>query len=279
MNDMKKNISIEEMQSLELSMMKDLHDFCEKNGIQYTLGFGSCLGAMRHDGFIPWDDDIDIIMPYPDYKKFVELKKESRERYQIYCAETDKQCSITFAKYIDSYTELDEEDTVSKPIGVYIDIFPIYGVPRGKLMRKYYISKLKIYDYLISCARKKNYIGKTKLRSLAQKVIGPIAKRRGVHVYISKILDFVRKYDYAHSENVAYMPAVKWEREIFPRYMLDKRVLHKFENTELYIPDNSDMYLKIMYGNYMQLPPKEKRVSHHRYSIKFLDERAKEGGR
>lgn len=270
MEDRVKEITVNDMQKLELAMMKELHEFCEINKIRYALGFGSCLGAIRHNGFIPWDDDIDIIMPYPDYIKFISLKSNTSSRYQVYSIETDFECSMTFAKYIDTYTELNEEETISKTIGVYIDIFPIYGIPENKMTLKKYIIQLKIYDIFMSCARKKNYKGKTRLRSLIQCIIGPYAKMRGVEYYIRKILNLVREFSYDNFERVAYMPAAKWEKEIFLRKMLDSRELHQFEDTTFYVPGNTDEYLRIMYGDYMTLPPIEKRVTHHKYTVRFL---------
>lgn len=268
-----KELSVKDMQGLELDMMKDLHEFCEQNNLCYALGFGSCLGAVRHNGFIPWDDDIDIIMPYPDYMKLIELKRYSKGRYQIHCIETDPDCSITFAKYVDTYTELNEEETISKPIGVYIDIFPVYGVPSNDKKLNSYIRELKIIDYLLSCSRKKTYTGKTIWRTIAQNIIGPYSKLKGCSHFINKTLHIVRKYPYSNSDYVAYMPATKWKKEIFPKYMLQKRILHLFEDTEFYVPYDSEKYLSLMYGDFTKLPPENERISHHKYSVKFLIEK------
>ena len=262
-------LSVKDMQRLELDMMKDLHEFCEQNSLCYALGFGSCLGAVRHNGFIPWDDDIDIIMPYPDYLKLIELKRQSEGRFQVYSIETDQECSITFAKYVDTYTELNEEETVSKPIGVYIDIFPIYGIPSDDKKLNNYINKLKINDYFLSCSRKRTYTGKTICRTVVQNIIGPYAKFRGCSHYIKKALSLVRAYRYEDHDNVAYMPSVMWKKGFFPKYMLSKRKLHIFEDTEFYSPSDADKYLTLMYGDFMKLPPAEERITHHKYSVKF----------
>ena len=123
-----KELAVRDIQEIELKMMKFFHDLCEEYQLHYSLGFGSCLGAIRHNGFIPWDDDIDVIMPFSDYKRLIEISKEFKERYYLYCAENDNECSITFAKLIDNYTELIETETDSKSIGVYLDIFRIGDV-------------------------------------------------------------------------------------------------------------------------------------------------------
>lgn len=142
-------ITLKEMQNLELSLMKKLHSICESNNLNYFLGYGSCIGAIRHNGFIPWDDDIDIIMPLEDYENLINILKHSNDRYQIRCLENDDKYIYPFAKFVDTYTELDEFEMEAEPIGVYVDIFPIYYLPT---------SEKNEHIYLINCSLLSIYV-------------------------------------------------------------------------------------------------------------------------
>lgn len=122
-----KKIETEEMKKLELDMLIDVAKFCDENDIRYYLSGGTLLGAVRHKGFIPWDDDIDISMPRPDYLKFVSTYNGSSEFYQVQSIENNDKYWRTFAKVFDTRTYL-KEDAIRMPKdgnGVFIDIFPI----------------------------------------------------------------------------------------------------------------------------------------------------------
>ena len=126
---MRKELSVEEVKERELELLKTLHEFCDKNGLRYYLAYGSLIGAIRHKGFIPWDDDIDVLMPYEDYCKLIQLfNGNSGSQYQLISREINKEYYLPYGKLVDTGTVMKEELNVSLEIGIYLDIFPFYNL-------------------------------------------------------------------------------------------------------------------------------------------------------
>ncbi|MBQ8445584.1 MAG: LicD family protein, partial [Opitutales bacterium] len=126
-----REITHEELKQIQLGILDKVHEFCEKNGITYFLSSGTLIGAVRHKGYIPWDDDLDLYMPRADYDKFIKLfSANSPENTKLLSLETDKKYQYPFAKVIDDRTEMVETAVgESFKIGVYIDVFPVDSVP------------------------------------------------------------------------------------------------------------------------------------------------------
>ena len=134
-----------------LEMVKYLDSFCKENKIEYFIAYGSCLGAVRHKGFIPWDDDFDIGMTLENYNKFIELCKTKLDtnKYFLQTLETEPNYYLSFAKLRDINTTLIEEKNKDIAItkGVYIDIFPIVGIPKGKVKKIFSGAYLPFYNF------------------------------------------------------------------------------------------------------------------------------------
>lgn len=267
---MNNELSIRDMQMLELQIMKEIHAICQENDLTYYLGYGSCLGAVRHSGFIPWDDDMDIIMPYPDYIKFIEITKNRKNRYQLYSTESDPECIYPFAKFIDTNTELEEFQMDSKKIGIYIDIFPICGIPEneGRIDRK--LKKLKYLDYLVSVARKRKPVGKNIITSFAQIIMWPVAKIIGTRRINRLMIEEARKEKYESSRFVAVLPPAYGKKEVMKKEVFAKKKLISFETEEFFIMESYDEYLRGIYNDYMKLPPEDKRSPKHPFTVKFI---------
>lgn len=122
-----KEMTLQELHEVQLAMLDAVDNYCRLNHLRYSLGGGTLLGAVRHHGYIPWDDDIDIMMPRPDYEKFMRYFKH--EYYKLYDYRTDDTCGFSFAKLIDTRTIV-QEYTIT--YSVFIDIFPIDGLPHQK---------------------------------------------------------------------------------------------------------------------------------------------------
>lgn len=125
-----KEMTLKEMQNFELDILKDFHEFCVSNNIRYSLDGGTLIGAIRHKGFIPWDDDIDVVLPRPDYEKLCSLYQS--EKYRLKCFQNDKNCYLGFARIYDfKYTTFDTRYPwcKDKNVGLWIDIFPADGAP------------------------------------------------------------------------------------------------------------------------------------------------------
>ena len=123
-----KIITSEELKAIQLDLLQKTADFCKENGIRYYLCGGTLLGAIRHKGYIPWDDDIDISMPRPDYDRFISMFNKPENDYQVIDMSNNKKYGLPFAKVHDTRTFVDELQYTKDQFGVYIDIFPIDGV-------------------------------------------------------------------------------------------------------------------------------------------------------
>lgn len=269
---MEKTLSLERLHDELLKILKYVHSLCEEHNICYFLGYGSCLGAVRHHGFIPWDDDVDIIMPYPDYVRLIHVFQNLDGPYKFMCYENDNEASIAYGKIYDSRTVLIEEEVNSKPIGLYVDIFPLYGLPKSEIGIKYEFLKIQLLAFILSCARKRTVKGRNVTRTLARWILTPYAKKRGARYFVNNIHTVVRENRYEESEKVANLPPIySMNNEILKKEIFLERVLVDFETIKAYIPKRYNEYLSTIYGDYMKLPPIEKRINPHKFSLIYLD--------
>lgn len=275
-----KKIETEEMKKLELDMLIDVAKFCDENDIRYYLSGGTLLGAVRHKGFIPWDDDIDISMPRPDYLKFVSTYNGSSEFYQVQSIENNDKYWRTFAKVFDTRTYL-KEDAIRMPKdgnGVFIDIFPIDGLPDGKLEQLILFKEQDFLNFLYHASawnytmshKYKDHLGhfanckglvRTFFKFLAITLLHPLPTIR----IIKTINKNASKLEY---EKCRYVGAIvdcahgaaceKMEKDNF-----EPRSKFIFENSEFWGPKGYDEYLTNLYGDYMKLPPINRRETHH----------------
>lgn len=135
-----KKITIEEAKKIELDILSYIDDFCKKNNIEYFINYGTLIGAVRHKGFIPWDDDIDISMTRENYDKFIEYYKNDKSKYKLLALETNKHYFNNFAKIVDSTTRIDNTRIYkSYPSGIFIDIFPMDSFADKKIVDICYV--------------------------------------------------------------------------------------------------------------------------------------------
>ena len=271
-----KKITLEEQKKIELDILKYTKKICDKNNLRYYLAGGTLLGAIRHKGFIPWDDDIDILMPRPDYEKFSEIMKNENNRYLLLTPEQDDYYYL-FNKLVDKNTILNEYWTNPiKNMGVYIDIFPLDGFPddekeyniyADKLLKEYNdLTNSRIDGYKMAIYRWKRVVKCIIKYPLyfAKKII-PWKKRQ------LNLIDNMKKYKYEDSKNVAFILSAYKKKEILNKKIYDDIILVQFEDEKFNAPSGYDDYLKALYGNYMELPPIEKRKTHHFFDAYWKD--------
>ena len=260
-----KTIPQPEMKQMMLDIMQDIHDFCEKNGLRYYLAFGTMIGAIRHKGFIPWDDDIDLWMPRPDYEKFMHMY--NHPYYRVMSMYTDKDYPLEFMKVHDTRTRVEEEGGDGK-WGVFVDIFPFEGIPNEKIWRRRF-KKVIAIRHLIANRR---FTWKYKVsegHSLSKKAAIVIAKCIRPFVNLNCLLRWqdrtIKKYDFNECDYMCDYTASpsKYPPFIVPKEKILDRVLMDFEGRKYYGPKEYDFFLTLLYGDYMKLPPKEKQVSVH----------------
>ena len=261
-----KPITTHELRKIQIEILKSIHNYCQENNLRYSLAYGTLLGAVRHKGFIPWDDDIDIMMPRPDYEQFLKGYRGYNEFYQVqdYC--TDHSYWFSFAKVYDNRTILIEKEAKN---GVYIDVFPIDGVPNNaqeKERVEELLTKIICHDLRISS---KSYLFKKNklfnyLKYIIQNLRVPARKQ-----IIDNIHFITKKFLYGSTSNAGIIFYDKFQA-IIPQIVYEEYKNIEFEGLTCKCISNTDLYLKTVYGNYMQLPPEEERVGRHNIQAYWL---------
>lgn len=263
-------ITNNDIKKIELSILKYIDLQCKKYDLRYYLGYGTLLGAVRHKGFIPWDDDIDIWMPREDYDKFVTIEKLSgSSEFKILSPWDNLDYYYGFAKLVSKDTELHEIGFIPiKDYGVYVDIFPLDNIV-GKHRFIHSIAKYVIIARVASCNIKpwKNLAHRNK--AILFRFIGIIATLLGFR-RTAKLTDKIAKIDERKvAKNVGSFVESIGEYNIFPVECFSSTVLLEFEGHYFYAPKGYHECLTQLYGDYMQLPPEDKRTSGHSFKAYY----------
>jgi len=257
-----------ELQKVMLASLKEFIRVCEKHGLRYYLITGSALGAVRHSGFIPWDDDIDVAMPRPDAMKLLALKDEFKAPYFLQHYTTDKQYVYPFMKLRNSATTYIENFMQYHKInhGIWIDIFIIDGMSKTKtLTNRRKNARLWLLYYIVYAA---NFYqkprGKKFLVQILLTFVSILLWPFKINNWLIKALDkSMQKIPFAEAELVGAYMLWGGNKEAMPKDIYGPGIKMKFEDIEAVIPLKYDEYLKRRFGNYMELPPENKRYGHH----------------
>ena len=267
---MRAKLSLEEFKSVSLEILKGVHNYCKKNDIRYTLAAGTLIGAIRHKGFIPWDDDIDIYMPRPDYEKFLKSFNDEYENLKVVAPEIDANYYVPYANVYDTRTLLVEDNISHRgiEIGVKIDIFPVDGVSDD--IDDYNMQKKRI-DWINRIMSAKRYgLGYYFPRSILMTIGVMLTRVLYCLVPYKNLQNKLRKeaiqYDFDHSKYVAHLVYSSGFDTRHKKSVYDSFIEVPFENYNFMIASGYDEILTTIYGDYMQLPPIEKRVTHHRFN-------------
>ena len=259
-----KELTFEELKSVALEVLSEIDKICIENGFAYSLAYGTLLGAVRHKGFIPWDDDVDIMMPRADYLKFVEYCQNNETSFKLASVETDPSYGYIFAKACNTKTTLTYENAKWNHYGVQVDVFPVDNL--GSTLaeakttfkaRRFQRELLVAWNWTF-CKLSKN---KSLMRNLAKLIFFVLSRftsnralSRSINRYYEKIIA---------NDFVGIMCGAYRMREIMPSSVYDNYTTLPFEGKEFKVIANYDSYLTSVYGDYMQLPPEEKRVPKH----------------
>ncbi|MBR6793653.1 MAG: LicD family protein [Clostridia bacterium] len=260
-----------ELQSKLVEMLRYFHEVCVENDIRYYMVEGSFLGAVRHKGFIPWDDDIDLGVPREDYDRLIEVfKRKDHKRYVLEVPGEQKDFVYPYGKLYDTETTLVEKTRYTVRRGIYLDIFPLDGAGDTKEDAKQHCRRITMLDNY-ACTKICALDPKRKFYKNAAIVAGRCIPEFlfGWRWAQKKAEVHCRKKTFDGCKYVSNMYSTWREKEIMERAVYGEPTLYEFEGLEVYGPQNADRYLSSLYGNYMQLPPEEKRISHHDYV--FLD--------
>ena len=269
-------------QRLLLNMLSWFHNFCVENNLRYYMIGGTMLGAVRHKGFIPWDDDIDVAMPRKDYERFIELAKNAKnDRYVIESAQEDNlEYQYLYAKIYDTRTTLVENTRSKARRGVYIDVFPLDGIGNTNDEAKQNVKSIHNlikFHLIITCDFRRGRKWHKSLAIVLGRLITPtFVKERRIN---NKINNLCKKYDFDESLYVGNICGNWWEKEIMPAKYFGTPKLYDFEEIKVFGVESPAEYLTSLYGDFMRLPPKEKRKSHHDFVSCDLNKPYLEEGR
>lgn len=255
---MKKN-KLDELKIVELDILKQFIKVCDKLKINYFLAGGTLIGAVRHKGFIPWDDDIDVCMLREDYDKFIkEAQKHLPKNYFLQTYETDKNYLNCFSKIRNSDTTFIETsvNSIDMNHGIYIDIFPLDNLYKINSLKEKLIH-FKLYEHYYSNSKKLTH----KLFLLLSKII----YRRKSKLQLCKLKDkiYKQKNNSKTEKIVCYSGAWGLKKESHLKEDFEDFTIVDFEGIKVKAPIGYDRVLRDTYGDYMKLPPKEKRIAHH----------------
>ena len=263
-----------------LETFKAFDAFCRKHDIKYYAAYGTLIGAVRHHGIIPWDDDIDVTMIREDYDRFISLRRElESSKYEI-VDPSNPGYYLSYAKFVDKTTTLWEVEQYEYIIGVFIDIFPLDHVEgnietlKGRHKKFFNICNCHFSGY-------QNLLCKSSLKKLS------LSHPRGIIYWLYLLTLKIRKKYYSQKfwEYESQLRTSKGdkllcfdiqyaiEKELFKSEWFEKQIRVPFENTEICIMEGYDQYLTQIYGDYMTFPPVEERVSHHYHYFLDLDRR------
>ena len=257
-------LSLREIQLETLEIMKVVRDFCEKKGLRYYLSYGALIGAVRHKGFIPWDDDIDVIMPWRDYIWFCkEFPKDGN--YDVFSAYSENEnhplCNVNIAKVMkkDTIAEMFNFPVFSRR-SICVDIFPMNGYPETEAERVKYDAELKS-------------LGTMWGRRVNRKIATDLFSEKEYAECRKITEEAMTRYDYETSSYVGSVACAPYNHSIAPKERYEEPSKVVFEGEEFAAPHDVDYVLRETYGDYMQLPPEEERKPKHFFHTYRVEEK------
>ena len=264
---------LKRIQQAELYLLVAFDKVCRENGLTYFLDSGTALGAVRHGGFIPWDDDIDVGMPRKDYERFMQIG-QSLLPSNIFLQNRD-----TEANYLRYAAKLRLEGTVFPETnelpyqhnGIFIDIFPFDNIPSNRFLAKLNVKYVVELCHIVRAYRME---GDSESPSRSKQILNRINKKLPKQ-WINRIEDYVLRYAQRNeNKNTGKMTCYFWRMSQTKQYLFDTlRMLPvkdiSFDNNTVMIMKDPDYYLKLMYGDYMKLPPEDQRKAHHQREVDF----------
>lgn len=252
--------------------------FCKANEIKYYAAYGTLIGAVRHKGMIPWDDDIDVYMLRKDYDKFCSLKGKVIGHYDIMDINDDGYWLLSLAKFVDTNTTLWEFKHLPLILGVYIDVFPLDECNMEQVMALK--NRYDKYSLLVAQSMMRYSIRdilsslfKLKLRCFLSQFFCVFYKKYKYSYYKQRYSDCVEDIKRSKGNFLVSYDGPYGIGEVLDKKIFSESVLLPFENMTIEAPIGYEQCLKSIYGDYMKLPPEDKRISHHSHYYLNLNHR------
>jgi len=273
---MHNTIDMEGIKKIGLGLLKEIDAFCTVHNIKYFLCYGTLLGAVRHKGFIPWDDDIDIMMPREDYDRFTALAKDGLgENIKLLYPEFTPGFLRPFARVYDDRTIVKWRDKkMDDGTGIWVDIFTLDGLPKSTLAQKIHFTIQSVYRNMI-LANFTEHKARSLPREIVRKILKLVINGRICRLLVGMTMKRSKKYPYDNSEYVAVSVAAYGMRNRLSRRDVASAVRMPFEGYEFSVPVGYHQVLTNIFGDYMKLPPAEKQVPHHSYDAYWKEWDAK----
>ena len=245
-----------EVRRIQIDITTYLKKLCANNGLQYYMTGGTLLGAVRHKGYIPWDDDIDITIPMPDYKKLIDLIIED-DKYDVFTIYNEpEKCSHFYMKIIDRKTVMKLwEYPFLTTSGVSIDVFPLIGLPARMDETREFFNRVRHLNTMYS---------NSFLEQIDVDDIMILGYRKSLR---EQIIEMIERYNYYESDNTGYILSKYWEKDIMPRAVYGGEIEMPFEDITLAAPVGYAEYLERIFGDYMKLPPEKEQYVTHNYKV------------
>lgn len=264
----KKELTIKEIQTVSLEILKQITDLCESLNLRYALIYGTLIGAVRHHGYIPWDDDVDIMMPKQDYDKLLQYLSDNKiPNLTLFNHQTCPSYPYMISRVSDDRYILEMENEESVGMGVFIDIYPYDGLGKTKKEAIRFALKGDRLSSLCYQSTRKHFAIETTTSHFRKFIKYPVflvSKMIGKNFFQNRLEKLAGKKDYESSE---YIGCITWlsggEKDIFLRKWFDETIFLPFEKYNFRVPKHFDEVLWHGYGDYMQLPPEKDRIGHH----------------
>lgn len=270
---------IKKIKEILVELLSFFDSFCSKNGLKYYAAYGTCLGAIRHKGFIPWDDDIDVVMPRKDYEKFLSYKSLLKDSGYEICSLSDQGYYLSYAKLCETKTTLVEFKNRPFLLGQFIDIFPIDEADCSEQCRKLFEAKhhwMQKYSRCLMSGLWDEFINvdkiQKKIKIMGLLLFGKILKR----FFLNRFLATEEMIKHQKGDCVmSYIGAYGFDKELHNKEWFGEGTRVPFENGSIVVPSDYSAYLTKLYGNYMTPPPVERQVAHHYHYFYDLEKRWK----
>lgn len=266
-----KEITFEESRLILLDTLKSIDKCCRENNIDYSLSWGTLIGAIRHQGFIPWDDDIDLMMSRKDYNRFLRVYDDPK--FNIYTPSKDRNCIMLLTKVYRKDTKIVFNNYKKKSLyGLWISIFPYDNAPDKGLVKWEAIRTCLVSLYHFKTVR---YLDTDSLIRKMIKFILKIPVIPFTSFFLEKRIEkHLSKYNHLKTKNICI-----WDNGVefncffyFPSKLFDGYIDWNFDEIECQIIKGYDEFLRLYFGDYMQLPPEEERVPSHDYKAYYVNE-------